>query len=1162
MTLRLALLGFFLVLSIAATEGAEISLHWPLGRSAYQTNERIDLSVVRTNSGELGEGPLSLHLTSSEGSRLEFSFTAPKVAASGGKASRTEHLHLQGWLLRPGKYEVEVACDGTTAKGAFEVFSHLRRSSYKLVNWGRAKGQEQLIQGEDNLGFNLFYGHYGNDDEANFLRGGIDFMANCVMSGGHQMDLRMECDWSDPYVIRGGTRRVTRRALVDRTRPNVYGVHFYDEPGLTWHKHPETGEFTPHGVPAQVRTFEAAFGKLPPSYHKIDPKNPQDVAAWRHWARWKLGFMDAAWQDSQFGVSEVRPDYLSVTQSQYGFSAFTDGYYFNVVRSLPVTSGHGGYHDWGPGLFNPGLTLEFARARDFDKPCWYLPTWYGNTTTDEFRAEQYMAFQTNLQGMISPPDIDNFPAGTRPATQGVVESNQLMSRLGTIFTNMKPTRPPVALLFSLSESLHQQTNDRGYNYSHSGGHGGNIYFTFLAGKLLQHQFLTVVDEDIVDGTLAAEHKAVILTSIAHLDPPIVQALEDFAAGGGLVLTTSDCKVKVKGAIDIGVAPAFPDAAQIADLKKAGKDKEAAALQTMRHYLAGAKKLATAINPHLKQAGIDPVFTSSEPGIVATRQSGGDIDYLFAVNAAHDPEGNPSLGMRAVETTIQLPGENRPIYDAVRGGLYREFGSGPSPNTAKLSFGPGQMRVFARTVRPINTVTLGKPVVQRSYTVPESPITVQVSAAVIDKSGLPFVAPIPIEVTVRDALGAIRHHLYRATQGGSLQLQLPIAANDPAGTWVVQVRELLANTTAGASFAWQPAKQVGAMAGATERAVIFGGDRKNVFRFARRHDSVTLVVGSSDFDSAAAQRLSKVLAPWNIACKTVAAAEAGKARALTAEEAKTWIGLNYVGSGHIKPGEMNTPDLAGFAVRGPVILIGNPDDNPLIAFLVKEKFLPYTPDKTKFPGGGRGYVSWQRDAIGPTQESLALIAYDAAGMEEAVGTCYEAVAGMDPLTPQELPNRSAVEPAKTAILPPSLEVVATHLHPDRVPGLRANSQGLTILCHDGTLAEQPLAAGAEAKSMRLSAADYAKAVQDFAAKMEPAARESAQKRLGPTRAVKLLASGKSTAVGCWGGFVEVSDADGKTRGQLQLPQDVTALVWAGDQLVAGLADGRVVVLKVP
>ena len=48
----------------------------------------------------------------------------------------------------------------------------------------------------------------------------------------------------------------------------------------------------------------------------------------------------------------------------YGFSAFTDGYYFNVVRSLPITSGHGGYHDYGLGIFNPSLFLEMARARD------------------------------------------------------------------------------------------------------------------------------------------------------------------------------------------------------------------------------------------------------------------------------------------------------------------------------------------------------------------------------------------------------------------------------------------------------------------------------------------------------------------------------------------------------------------------------------------------------------------------------------------------------------------------------------------------------------------------------------------------------------------------------------------------------------------------------
>jgi hypothetical protein len=47
-----------------------------------------------------------------------------------------------------------------------------------------------------------------------------------------------------------------------------------------------------------------------------------------------------------------------LTQSQYGFPAFGDGYYFNVTRSLPITSGHGGYHDFGPGYFNPSFTLE------------------------------------------------------------------------------------------------------------------------------------------------------------------------------------------------------------------------------------------------------------------------------------------------------------------------------------------------------------------------------------------------------------------------------------------------------------------------------------------------------------------------------------------------------------------------------------------------------------------------------------------------------------------------------------------------------------------------------------------------------------------------------------------------------------------------------------
>ena len=58
-------------------------------------------------------------------------------------------------------------------------------------------------------------------------------------------------------------------------------------------------------------------------------------------------------------------------------------------------------------------------------------------------------------------------------------------------------------------------------------------------------------------------------------------------------------MSIKGAAKLEVAPAWPDAAKIAELKKAGKANEANELMRLRQALAGAKKLADAIRPRLK-----------------------------------------------------------------------------------------------------------------------------------------------------------------------------------------------------------------------------------------------------------------------------------------------------------------------------------------------------------------------------------------------------------------------------------------------------------------------------------------------------------------------------------------------------------------------------------
>jgi hypothetical protein len=1176
-----------LAASAAPAAAAELRFLLPLGRTAYQTNERIDLAVVRRDKVALPGGELVLKLQGDDASRLTFTFPAQKVEPAGGEARAVEHLYVNAWLLRPGRYTVEIACDGTSASQPLEIYSHVRRSSFRLINWVQRQGS-LLPLGEDNLGYNLYYGQHGQDKEGNLIRAGVDYMCNCTMSGGHQMDLRQECDWSDPLVIRGGTRRVVRQAFQDRTRPNTAGVHFYDEPGLTWRKDPATGKDTPQGIPSQLRSFEAAFGKPPPDYRKLNPKDPEDVRRWAHWARWKLGFMDAAWQDAQFGIRAVRPDYLSVTQSQYGWSAFTDGYYFNVVRSLPVISGHGGYHDYGPGYFNPSYFLEMARARDLARPNWYLPTWYGNTTPDVFRLEQYLSFQTNIQGMMSPPELDPGDPAKSKAAAGIVASNHLMGRLGSIFTTMPPTRPPVALLYSLSQEIHYQTLDRDVSYAHDTPHGRGLPFVYLAGKLIQQPLLPVLDEDVLDGTLAAHHKAVILTSIDYLDADVVAGLEAFVNQGGLVLATGDCKVQVKGAVSLGVAPRYPEHERVEALLKAKKYQEAAPLTTLRQMLVGARKVADTLRPQLEKAGIRPVFVCDQPGIVATRQAAGDVEYLFAVNATHDPQGDPMLGLKAVTATIRLQEDGRPVYDAVHGGRVREFVAKGGQLEGRFVFGPGQMRVFARTTGPLGItrslnvqadmsgITVATPTLHRDYTLSEQPLRLHVAAtvtaikAIVQGGGgagpqvsyepVALSGSVPLRIQLLDPLGKVRYDLYRATESGVLKLRLPLAINDPAGKYTVTVTELLNSTQDSNSITIPPVPTCKIAAGEARRAIHLAQDRANVFRFFRSHHKVTVVKGDGKYDTAVA-RLVKILKPWDVECLVVSAAEVNKPRSISEEEAATWVGLEFAGKGQIKAGDKNNPALVGFAVRDPVILLGTPEDNPLTKALLDWRFLPYVPKKGELPGPGRGLVAWQRDGIGAMQESITLIAHDAAGMAEAVGTMYEMLAGIEPLTPWTLARESSVVPATSAKKVTPAQIAWSVSLPDAIVGIKAAGDKLLVLTHAGAQVEVQ-ADGKVTSQQVVEGPAYQKAAQERPVPAAPAALAEAQKKAAPGRLVKLVASQDSqAAVAYWGGRVEVFDKGGAIHAVHCGPQDVTALTWAGRRLLVGDADGRLTALEV-
>ncbi len=546
------LLGVLMVVSLgsqALWAAAQLRVSFPLQRTAYQTNERIDVAVQRTGTDALAASTLQLRLLGADGSQLAFSFPVMAVPLTGAAAAATEHLYLNGWLLRPGNYTLEVNCDGATASSPFSLYSHLRKSTFRLIDWGTtAQGAQVQAFGEDGFGFNLLYGA-GNGD--NSIKGGLDYMGCCVLGGGHQMELRLECDWSDPYVLQGCAGAAARTAFQYRTTPNAVGLHLYDEPGLTWQAHPTTGKFSPQNIPAQDRAYKAAFDKDVPVYTDVNAAHPDNEALWAQKDRWKESFMEGAWQLSANAVRRVRPDYITATQTVYGWASYVDGYYYNIARPLPVISGHGGYDDLQLGYLTPSYFFEMGRARDLSKPNWYLPGWYVDLTANRFRLEQYLSFINNLQGMAKPPWIQIQTPEKYPASAGIVESNKTMARLGTIFTTMPVDRPDVAVLYSLSQSIHNES----LNPEDIGGN--SQYFklsqVYTASKMIQTRFFPVVEEDVLDGTVAAHHKVVVLTGIDYLDPKVVTALDDYIVHGGNVILTDDCSVKIAGAQRLGAA---------------------------------------------------------------------------------------------------------------------------------------------------------------------------------------------------------------------------------------------------------------------------------------------------------------------------------------------------------------------------------------------------------------------------------------------------------------------------------------------------------------------------------------------------------------------------------------------------------------------------------
>src|SRR6185295_19964264 len=279
----------------------------------------------------------------------------------------------------------------------------------------------------------------------------------------------------------------------------------------------------------------------------------------------------------------------------------------------------------------------------------------------------------------------------------------------------------------------------------------------------------------------------------------VSALETYAEKGGTVIVGDECALQLKGAtrLDIPVDRSFFE--EMSKAWKENRKEDHAKLNRAGNYLQAAEPVAKALRPKLEAAGVYPVMSCDNPEIIASRQSQGDIDYIFAVNASYDATAGGMNSIKPAVATIQIPGT---LYDAVRGG--------PGA-TGTLRFGPGQMRAWAKTAKPISGIQALPATVTIDPVQAVDPIRLEIGAVLLDADKRVLAGSAPLRVRLIDPLGATRYDLYRATERGLFRATLPLAANDPSGEWKVVIGELLANTEDTAKFTFSPPASLGALA---------------------------------------------------------------------------------------------------------------------------------------------------------------------------------------------------------------------------------------------------------------------------------------------------------------------------------------------------------------
>ena len=331
--------------------------------------------------------------------------------------------------------------------------------------------------------------------------------------------------------------------------------------------------------------------------------------------------------------------------------------------------------------------------------------------------------------------------------------------LGPTLLQVPGIQPDVAF----HESFASQMLARRGTYGWNGGWEGNAYHIVQYAQL---QPEIVYDETILRDGLD-RFKVLVMMSCDVLTESVAKRIKEFQAKGGIIVG------------DERLAPAIqPDILiQSYDRKRKAKEDKA-------ELLARAATLRKELDPHYSR-----YLESSNPEVITYRRRCGDTDYIFAINDHReygDYVGRHELLMEnglPSDTVLTVARDGGVVYDLVNHG---RVPAEPADGTLRIKahLEPCGGRLLMVTPKEIESIRIaGSEAVDRGA-------SAKLAVTVADAQGKPIGAVVPMQLDIRDAEGRpVEFTGFYGAAGGTLDVQLDIAANDKRGMWTIKARDL-------------------------------------------------------------------------------------------------------------------------------------------------------------------------------------------------------------------------------------------------------------------------------------------------------------------------------------------------------------------------------------